>query len=136
MFVNFVHQPVNHSEPTISEKRMKLGSLYHYENQQESKNKYCLESTKDQSKKEIEEVAVEKNNNSGSKQSSKEVKQTQILIAESEPELLTLFKTYPDSLGVESVAVDNADEFLSTFLQSKNEGKDYDAILLDTHLKG
>ena len=58
------------------------------------------------------------------------------MIAESEPELLTLFKTYLDSLGVESVAVDNADEFLSAFLQSKNDGKDYDAILLDTHLKG
>lgn len=136
MFVNFVHQPVNRSERIISEEKIKLGSLYHYENQQESKNRHCLESTEGQSKKEIEKVAVEKNNNNGSNQSSKEVKQTRILIAESEPELLTLFKTYLDSLGVQSVAVDNADEFLSAFLQSKNEGKDYDAILLDTHLKG
>jgi CheY-like chemotaxis protein len=69
-------------------------------------------------------------------QSSNELKQTRILMAESEPEILTLFKTYLDSLGVESVTVDNGDKAVETFLQSKTEGKVYDAVVLNTHLKG
>src|SRR5690242_15202567 len=48
-------------------------------------------------------------------QSSNELKQTRILMAESEPEILTLFKTYLDSLGVESVTVDNGDKAVETF---------------------
>lgn len=67
---------------------------------------------------------------------SKELKQLRILIAESEPEILTLFKTYLDSLGIESVTVDDGDKAVETFIQSKNQGKNYDAVVLNTHLKG
>lgn len=67
---------------------------------------------------------------------SKELKQTRILLAESEPEILLLFKTYLDSLGIESVTVDDGDKAVETFLQSKNKGKHYDAVVIDTHLKG
>ncbi|MDQ2684612.1 MAG: response regulator [Thermoproteota archaeon] len=67
---------------------------------------------------------------------SKELKQTRILLAESEPEILLLFKTYLDSLGIESVTVDDGDTAVETFLQSKNMGKHYDAVVIDTHLKG
>ena len=67
---------------------------------------------------------------------SKELKQLRILIAESEPEILTLFKTYLDSLGIESVMVDDWDKAVETFIQSKNKGKNYDAVVLNTHLKG
>jgi DNA-binding response OmpR family regulator len=67
---------------------------------------------------------------------TKELKQARFLIAESEPEILSLFKTYLDSFGVESVTVDNGNQALETFLQGKNEGNEYDAIVLDTHLKG
>jgi CheY-like chemotaxis protein len=67
---------------------------------------------------------------------SKELKQTRILLAESEPEILLLFKTYLDSLGIESVTVDDGDKAVEAFLQSKNKGKHYDAVVLDTHLKG
>jgi two-component system, OmpR family, response regulator len=67
---------------------------------------------------------------------SKELKQLRILIAESEPEILTLFKTNLDSLGIESVTVDDGDKAVETFIQSKNQGKNYDAVVLNTHLKG
>jgi CheY-like chemotaxis protein len=67
---------------------------------------------------------------------SKELKQTRILLAESEPEILLLFKTYLDSLGIESVTVDDGDKAVETFLQSKNNGKHYDAVVIDTHMKG
>ena len=67
---------------------------------------------------------------------TKELKQAKFLIAESEPEILSLFKTYLDSFGVESVTVDNGNQALETFLQGKNEGNKYDGIVLDTHLKG
>ena len=67
---------------------------------------------------------------------TKELKQAKFLIAESEPEILSLFKTYLDSLGVKSVTVDNGNQALDTFLQGKNEGNEYDAVVLDTHLKG
>lgn len=66
---------------------------------------------------------------------SNKLKQTRILIAESEPEILLLFKVYLDSLGIESITADNGEKALSTFLQSKEEGKNYDAVVLDTHLK-
>ena len=65
-----------------------------------------------------------------------EIKQARFLIAESEPEMLLLFKTYLDSFGLESMTVDNGITALETFLQGKNEGDGYDAVVLDTHLKG
>ena len=75
-------------------------------------------------------------NKKGYTQLSSELKQARFLIAESEKELSSLFQAYVDLLGAESEIVDNGDRALSTFLQSKNEGKGYDAVVLDTHLKG
>ena len=78
-------------------------------------------------------IIDDKNNNS---QPSNELKQTRILMAESEPEILLLFKTYLDSLGIEAVTVEDGDKALETFIQNKNDGKGYDVVVLDTHLKG
>lgn len=64
------------------------------------------------------------------------LQQSRILIAESEPEICTLFKNYLDSMGAESVTVDSGDSAIDIFLRDKEEGKDYHAIILDTHLKG
>ncbi len=75
-------------------------------------------------------------NKKGYTELSSELKQARFLIAESEKELSSLFQAYVDLLGAESEIVDNGDRALSTFLQSKNEGKGYDAVVLDTHLKG
>jgi CheY-like chemotaxis protein len=72
----------------------------------------------------------------GLTQLSDELKQARILIAESEKELSSLFHDYFDLLGAESEIVDDGDDALSTFLRCKNEGKRYDAVVLDTHLKG
>jgi two-component system, OmpR family, response regulator len=78
-----------------------------------------------------ETMVTQKNSN----YRSNKLKQTRILIAESEPEILSLFKLYLDSLGIESITADNGEKALSTFLQSKEEGKNYDAVILDTNLK-
>jgi CheY-like chemotaxis protein len=67
---------------------------------------------------------------------SSELKQARFLIAESEKELSSLFQAYLDLLGAESEIVDNGDRALSTFFECINEGKGYDAVVLDTHLKG
>jgi two-component system, OmpR family, response regulator len=67
---------------------------------------------------------------------SSELKQARFLIAESEKELSSLFQAYLDLLGAESEIVDNGDRALSTYFECKNEGKGYDAVVLDTHLKG
>lgn len=77
-----------------------------------------------------------KNGNSHRINHSIELKQARILIGESEKELQSLFKAYLDLLGAESDIVDNGNRALSTFLQNKNNGKKYDAVVLDTHLKG
>ena len=66
----------------------------------------------------------------------KELEQARFLIAESEKELQSLFKPYLDLIGAESEIVDDGNRALSTFLQNKNEGKNYDAVVVDTHLKG
>ncbi len=67
---------------------------------------------------------------------SNKLRQARFLIAESEIELQSLFKAYLDLLGAESEIVDNGNRALTTFLQSKNNGKKYDAVVIDTHLKG
>lgn len=64
------------------------------------------------------------------------LKQARFLIAESEKELQSLFKAYLDLLGAESEIVDNGNSALTNFLQSKSDGKKYDAVVIDTHLKG
>jgi CheY-like chemotaxis protein len=63
-------------------------------------------------------------------------KQTRFLIAESEEELRYLFEAYLDLLRVDSDIVDNGNSALSSFLKSRKNGKIYDAVILNTHLKG
>ena len=91
-------------------------------------------------KEEEEEEEDNKNKESVSNKGlallSNELKQARILIAESEKELSSLFQDYLDLLGAESEIVDDGDGALSTFVRRKNEGKSYDAVVLDTHLKG
>jgi CheY-like chemotaxis protein len=66
----------------------------------------------------------------------KQRKQSRFLIAESENELRYLFETYLDLLRVDSDIVESGNRALSTFVQNKNKGKEYDAVILDTHLEG
>lgn len=66
----------------------------------------------------------------------KQRKQSRFLIAESENELRYLFETYLDLLRVDSDIVESGNRALSTFIQNKNKGKEYDAVILDTHLEG
>lgn len=63
-----------------------------------------------------------------------ELKQTRILLAESEKELQSLFKIYLDSLGADSETVDDGNKALAAYLYNKEDGRNYDAIVLDTHL--
>ena len=63
-------------------------------------------------------------------------KQARFLIAESEKELRYLFETYIDLLRFDSDIVDNGNRALSSFLQNKKNGKNYNAVILNTHLKG
>ena len=65
----------------------------------------------------------------------KQRKQSRFLIAESENELRYLFETYLDLLRVDSDIVESGNRALSTFVQNKNKGKEYDAVILDTHLE-
>jgi CheY-like chemotaxis protein len=65
-----------------------------------------------------------------------QLEQSRFLIAESEKELQSLFKIYIELLGAQSVIVDNSDKVISTLYQSRNEGKNYDAVILNTHLEG
>lgn len=67
---------------------------------------------------------------------SKEAKQARILIAESEPDILSLFKKYLDTFGLDTVTADNGETALNRFLEDKNSGKSYDIVILDTNLKG
>jgi len=67
---------------------------------------------------------------------SKLTNQTRVLIAESDSEIRSLFKTYLELAGAESVTADNGDKALRIFQEDKKEGKNYDVVLLDTHLKG
>ena len=64
------------------------------------------------------------------------LKQARFLIAESEKELQSLFKAYLDLIGAEGEIVDDGNRAVATFLQNTNEGKVYDAVVVDTHLKG
>lgn len=65
---------------------------------------------------------------------SKEAKQVRILIAESEQELLLLFKTYLESRGQVPITVDNGDEALNVYYEDNNNDDFYDAVVLDTQL--
>jgi hypothetical protein len=72
--------------------------------------------------------------NKGYAQLTNKQKRARLLIAESEKELRYLFEAYLDLLRVDSDIVDNGNRALSSFLQSKKNGKGYDAVILNTHL--
>lgn len=62
--------------------------------------------------------------------------QIRILIVESELDIRLLFKTYLDLVGAESITADDGDKAIGIFQEDKNHGRNYDVILIDTHLKG
>ncbi len=65
---------------------------------------------------------------------NKESEQLQILIAESDSDLLTLFKEYLSSLGVKTETAASGQEAIEQFLKSKENKRPYNAIVIDTHL--
>ena len=65
---------------------------------------------------------------------NKEKEQIQILIAESESELLLLFRDYLSSLGMKTETVSIGHQAIKLFHKSKENKRPYDAIVLDTHL--
>ncbi|MDQ3083250.1 MAG: response regulator [Thermoproteota archaeon] len=67
---------------------------------------------------------------------SKELEQARILIAEPEPDILSLFKAFLETLGVKSATVADGEEALNVFLEKENKGRPYDVVVLDTHLQG
>lgn len=66
---------------------------------------------------------------------TKEFELAHILIAEPEPDILSLFKTFLETLGVRSVTVTDGEAALEIFLEKENKGRPYDVVVLDTHLK-
>lgn len=64
----------------------------------------------------------------------KDFEQLQILIAESDSDLLTLFKEYLSSLGVKTETASSGHEAIEQFLTSEENERPYDFIVLDTHL--
>lgn len=65
---------------------------------------------------------------------NKELEQTQILIAESESELLVLFREYLSSLGMKTQTASSGQEAIEYFLEGQKNERPYDAIVVDTHL--
>ncbi len=66
---------------------------------------------------------------------NKVLEQRQILIAESENELLTLFREYLSSLGIKVQTAGSGQEAIEQFLNSEANQRPYDVIVLDTHLQ-
>ena len=62
--------------------------------------------------------------------------QIRILIVESEPDMRLVFKTYLELVGAESIITDDGDKAIGIFQEDKDQGKNYNAVLIDTHLKG
>ena len=69
-----------------------------------------------------------------SSEEEKELDKIQILIAESENELVSLFETYLSLLGMNVEIASSGEKALDCFLDSKKKDRRYDAIILDTHL--
>jgi CheY-like chemotaxis protein len=67
---------------------------------------------------------------------SKLINSTRVLLAESDTEILLLFKEFFELVGIESIATDNGDKALHIFQEDKEEGKKYNVVILNTHLKG
>ena len=64
----------------------------------------------------------------------KGLEQIKILIAESENELILLFESYLNSLGIKTETANNDRKVMECSLDSKKKEFPYDAIMLDTHL--
>ena len=64
----------------------------------------------------------------------KDPEQIKILIAESENELILLFESYLNSLGIKTETANNDRKVMECFLDSKKKEFPYDTIMLDTHL--
>ena len=62
--------------------------------------------------------------------------QLRILIVESEPDIRLLFKSYLELVGAESITADDGDKAIGIFQEDRKQGRNYDVILIDTHLKG
>ncbi|WP_458744109.1 response regulator [Candidatus Nitrosocosmicus sp. T] len=58
------------------------------------------------------------------------------MIAEPEPDILSLFKAFLETLGIKPATVVDGAEALNIFLEKENNGKPYDVVVLDTHLPG
>ncbi|TVP41277.1 response regulator [Candidatus Nitrosocosmicus arcticus] len=57
------------------------------------------------------------------------------MIAESENDLLTLFRDYLYSLGMKTETASSGHEAIEQFIDSEENEMPYDVIVLDTHLK-
>lgn len=67
----------------------------------------------------------------------KKNKKYRVLLAESNAGVSALIKLYLESLNLDYVAVDRGDEALRLFSEAAdNREKNYDVMLLDTHLEG
>jgi CheY-like chemotaxis protein len=67
----------------------------------------------------------------------KKNKKYQVLLAESNSGVRAMIKLYLESLNLDYIAVDTGDEALHLFSNTvDNRGKNYDVVLLDTHLDG
>jgi CheY-like chemotaxis protein len=65
---------------------------------------------------------------------NKKLEQTQILIAESESELLVLFREYLSSVGMKTETASSGQEAIEYFLDGQKNEWPYNAIVVDTHL--
>ena len=64
----------------------------------------------------------------------KELNKKEILIAEAEDELLSLFSTYMFSLGMNTEIASNGKKTMDCFVDSMKKNRPYYAIIIDTHL--
>ncbi|MBA2267148.1 MAG: response regulator [Nitrosopumilus sp.] len=116
----------------------RAGTLNHYsEDQTRYQVKVCRYSDKTtvtpyQARTEKSKFTHIKNDQPISKLTNK----TRILIAESDSEICSLFKTYLELAGAESITTDSGEKALRIFHEDKKKGKNYDVVVLDTHLKG
>ena len=67
----------------------------------------------------------------------KKNKKYRVLLAESNAGVRAIIKLFLESLNLDYIAVDSGDEALRLFSNTiDNRGKNYDVVLLDTHLHG
>jgi two-component system, OmpR family, response regulator len=62
--------------------------------------------------------------------------QTRTLFADSEDQILSLFKIYFDLMGIESQIMSSSNKYLFKYIQVKRAGNNYAAVVLDIRMKG